>query len=87
MTNNSKSYKRPVSVRRTNLAPDDKKFDLCYVLQHLRHHLLRLQLPGDVSDLPLFWQVKTCHLKPSDGFYLPKVSILYLSFPFNSIIS
>ena len=37
MTNNSKSYKRPVSVRRTNLDPADKKFDLVYVLDHLRY--------------------------------------------------
>ena len=37
MTKNSKSYKRPVSVRRTNLDPADKKFDLVFVLDHLRY--------------------------------------------------
>ena len=74
MTTNSKSYKRPVSVRRTNLDPADLKFGLVYVLTHLRYHIARLQGPEEIDDLPLFWRVKSCHSNPSDCFYLPKVS-------------
>jgi len=82
MTKNSKAYKRPVSVRRTNLAPSDMKFDLVYVLKHLRYHLAKLQLPDDLDDLTLFWKIKGSHLRPNEGFYLAQklgiISFKYL---------
>ena len=89
MTKNSKSYKRPVSVRRTNLDPADKKFDLVYVLDHLRYlaslliilffnlalryHLAKLNRPEPLEDRTLFWKIRACHLKPQECFYLPQV--------------
>ena len=85
MTKNSKSYKGPVSVRRTNLDPEDLKFDLVYVLNHLRFHLAKLGQPEEINDLPLFWKIRSYHIPPHDCFYLPKVRILSLNLPLISI--
>ena len=90
MTNNSKCYKRPVAIRRANLSPNDQKFDLAYVLKHLRapppcqvnllnllyrHHLRKLpSWEGDGKDMTLFWRIKRGHLKPSDSFYMNEVN-------------
>ena len=52
MTNNSKCYKRPVAIRRANLSPNDQKFDLAYVLKHLRPPPLSSQFVKSVVQAP-----------------------------------
>jgi len=65
----SNCFKQPVSVcREEELEGLDKKFDLKYVLTHLRRQLYMIEWEGDRDEMPLFWQTRKIE-KPSDRFF------------------